>query len=302
MREQREYVLSSAPSGTPSGAADDTRHVGESPTGAAHLRISPSDMPPSRSAATPARGVGLPAVPSHPDGARNRLLHLLPADDYAWLAPHLTPVALPARRVLYTPGETVRDVYFPEAGGVSVINRLSTGRTVEVGTVGPEGLVGLSAVLDAASAPSETVVQVGGTGFRAPAAIVVEGFAERPALRCVLARYAQAYLIQVAQTAACNSVHPVDRRCARWLLMAHDRIDRAPTFELTHEFLAYMLAVRRASVSAATQALERAGVIRNGRGRVTVLDRDGLERAACECYGVVRREFDRLVGGETPAA
>jgi CRP-like cAMP-binding protein len=243
----------------------------------------------------------LPFIPSHPGGARNLLLRALPPDDYAWLAPHLTPVALPARHVVYQPGAVVRDLYFPEAGGVSVVTHLDGGRTVEVGTVGPEGLVGLSAVLDAAVAPHETVVQLAGVGFRAPAAVLVAGFAERPAVRRGLTRYAHAYLTQVAQTAACNSAHSVAERCARWLLLAQDRVEGAPTFALTHEFLALLLGVRRAGVSEATEALQAAGVIRNGRGRVTVVDRAGLERAACECYGVVRREFDRLAG-EAPVA
>jgi CRP-like cAMP-binding protein len=241
----------------------------------------------------------LPKVPPCPAGARNQLLRALAPEDHAWLVPHLTPVWLPARRTLYAPGRPVDDVYFLETGGVSIITRVDGGRTVEVATVGPEGLVGLSAVLDAAAAPSETVVQVDAIGFRARATVLAAGFAERPGLRRLLTRYAQVYLTQVGQTAACSTVHSVAERCARWLLMAHDRAP-GDEFALTHGFLALMLGVRRAGVSLAAEALQEAGAIRTRRGQVTVVDRARLEGAACACYGVVRREFDRLVGGGTP--
>jgi len=239
----------------------------------------------------------LEPVRSSATDCRNRILAAMSRDDYEWIARLLTPVDLPATMVLYTPNGPVADVYFLEAGVCSVINRMADGSRVEVGTIGPEGIVGLSAVFDAGSSPSETVVQVGGAGFRAPAAAIAEAFSERASVRRVIMRYAQAYLTQVAQTAACNASHPVEERCARWLLMTHDRVNQAPSFRLTHQFLAVMLAVRRAGVSVAAGTLQRAGLIRYSRGQVTVLDRDGLEQACCECYGIVRREFDRLVGG-----
>ena len=224
---------------------------------------------------------------------RNKLLRALPPEEYAWISSHLTPVSLKLRDVLAEANEPFRHVYFPETSVASMVNRVGGG-TVEVGTVGNEGMAGLSAFLDGGAAPSQTFAQIAGEAKRMPAGVFAVGADERPGLRRLINRYTQAFLTQVAQTAACNRAHEVQERCARWLLMTHDRVG-GDTFTLTHEFLSFMLGVRRAGVTVAAGTLQKAGLIRYSRGKVTVLDRSGLEEASCECYGVVQEHYDRLL-------
>ena len=225
---------------------------------------------------------------------RNRLLAALPPDDFAALAPDLQPVELDFRQVLHRPDRPIEAAYFVEGGMVSMLAPLEEGQTVEVGLIGREGLVGLPVVLGAESATTEALVQMEGDALRVPAAELREAFGRSAALRAVLLRYAQAAHAQVAQTAACNGQHAVAERFARWLLMAHDRAG-GDEFPMTQEFAAMMLGVRRAGVSVAAGTLQKAGVIDYGYGRVAVLDRAGLEAAACECYGTVRRQYERLL-------
>ena len=227
----------------------------------------------------------------------NRLLETLAVvspGDAAWLAPQLESVTLELGEVLAAATEPFVHVYFPETAVVSIINHMSDGGAVEVGTIGNEGMVGIASFLDADPGQNETVVQIPGTARRAPSSAVADGAHGHPTLRRLLSRYTQAYLTQVAQTAACNRLHGIEERCARWLLMTHDRVGRAETFPLTQEYLAIMLGVRRAGVTLAAGALRDAGLIRYSRGSVHVVDREGLEAASCECYGIVRRHFDRL--------
>jgi CRP-like cAMP-binding protein len=228
---------------------------------------------------------------------RNQVLRALPPDEYAWLSPHLKPVRLKVRDVLAEANQPFRHVYFIESGVVSVVNQIAGG-TVEVGTIGNEGIAGLGVFLDAGAIPSRTFVQVEGEAKLIAADTFANGADERPGLRRILHRYTQAFLTQVAQTAACNRSHDLQERCARWLLMTHDRVDGQATFALTHEFLSFMLGVRRAGVTVAAGTLQKAGLIRYSRGKITVVDRAGLEAASCECYGIVRAQFDRLLGGE----
>ena len=253
---------------------------------------------------------GPPAPAAHPrDGAGphtndgqdrhrfatgNRLLAALPPDDAAWLAPHLERVALEIGQVLAAPGEPYTHVYFPETAVVSVVNRMADGAGVEVGTIGNEGLMGLAVYLDAGASESQTFCQLPGPALRVPAAAVTEA-AARPGVRRLFNRYTQAYLTQVAQGAACNRLHHLEARCARWLLMTHDRVGGADAFPLKQEFLALMLGVRRPGVTVAAGALQDAGLIRYRRASIRVLDRVGLEAASCECYGIVRRQFDQLL-------
>lgn len=225
----------------------------------------------------------------------NRLLRALPPDEYAWLSQHLEPVTLELRDVLARANEPFRHVYFIETGMASVVNTVDAGM-VEVGTVGNEGMAGLSVFLGVGGTPSETFIQVPGTARRMAADAFAAGADERPGLRRILHRYTQAFLTQVSQTAACNRVHELQERCARWLLMTHDRAGGADTFPITHEFLSVMLGVRRAGVTVAAGTLQKAGLIRYSRGRVTVLDRRGLEDASCECHGIVYAQFERLFG------
>jgi CRP-like cAMP-binding protein len=226
---------------------------------------------------------------------RNRLLRALPADEYAWLAPHLKNVPLNVRDVLAEPDEPFRHVYFIESGCVSVINHL-VGGMVEVATVGNEGLAGLSVFLDGGAGGSQHFVQIAGEAKRMKASDFAEISDSRPALRHLLHRYTQAFITQVSQTAACNRAHRLEERCARWLLMTHDRLHGANTFQLTHQFLAFMLGVRRSGVTIAAGMLQQAGLISYTRGKMTIVNRAGLEEVSCECYGVVRGHFERLLG------
>ena len=227
---------------------------------------------------------------------RNALLTSLPAEELALLEPHLERVRLEQRDILFDAERPILHVYFPETAVVSLVSTLRAGNTVEVGTAGCEGMAGLSVFLAEDISTVRAVVQIPGVATR----ISVEDFtrlaAPPGALHRLMLRYAAAFLTQVAQTAACNGAHLVEERCARWLLMTHDRAGR-DTFPLTHEFLAFMLAVRRAGVTEALGALRAQGLVSNGRGVITVVDRAGLERASCECYRVVRAHFERLFGG-----
>ena len=256
-------------------------------------------VPPPNPAAPPGDGDGASPRASEGDGRHrfataNRLLAALPPDDAAWLAPQLERVTLEIGQVLAAPGAPFAHVYFPETAIASVVNRMADGAGVEVGTVGNEGMVGVAAYLDAEASEGETFCQLPGPALRAPAAVITEA-AGRPSVRRLFNRYTQAYLTQVAQGAACNRLHHLEARCARWLLMTHDRVGGADQFPLKQEFLALMLGVRRTGVSLAAGALQDAGLIRYRRGGIRVLDRAGLESASCECYGIVRRVFDRLL-------
>jgi CRP-like cAMP-binding protein len=183
---------------------------------------------------------------------------------------------------------------------VSLLAPLAGGELLEVGVVGREGLVGLPVLLGEDSSTTEALVQAPGTAWRVPAAELRRALETGAALRALLLRYVLAFHVQVAQTAACNARHALEERFARWLLMAHDRAE-GDAFPLTQEFAAMMLGVRRAGVSVAAAVLQKAGAIAYAHGRVAVLDRAGLEAASCECYGTVRRQFERLHGG-APAA
>ena len=216
-------------------------------------------------------------------------------EDAAGLQAHLDPVELHYKRKLYDANRPIKHVYFIEMGVASLVNTMRNGDAVEVGTIGNEGLVGLPVVFGDDRAPSSVYVQVPGAGFRMNADDFREALDRSPSMRTNLFRYAHAFFNQVAQSAACAHLHPLDQRCARWLLMTHERM-RSDEFPLTQEFLAMMLGVRRAGVTVAAGALQRAGLIRYKYGRVTVLDHEGLLSRSCECYGVTKREFDRLLG------
>ncbi len=236
----------------------------------------------------------LPDAPA----AENRLLAALAThapDDAMWLAPHLESMTLKQGDVLAEPGEPFTHVYFPETAVLSAICRMKDGGAVEVGTVGNEGLAGIAIFLGGEASANETVAQIPGAACRVPSSLFVNGAHGRPGLRRLVDKYVQAYLMQVAQTAACNRLHDIESRCARWLLETHDRVGGANSFPITQKYLAIMLGVQRTGVTVAAGALQDAGLIRYRRGDIRVLDREGLEAAACECYGIVRRYFDRLL-------
>ena len=226
----------------------------------------------------------------------NRLLAALPAGDYRRLRPHLEPVSLTPRQVLYQPGLPISHVYFPTRTVLSLL-LLANGNgngAIEVGLVGPEGAAGLPVLLADGLGVGRCVVQVPGEALRMAGDAFRANVRPGRPLHGLLLRYAHAFLTQVSHLVACNSLHPVSMRLCRWLLMVRARAgaDRIP---MTHAFLAAMLGVRRASVTEVTQALQRAGLIRYGRGEVTVLDCPGLEATACDCYHIVQAEQDRVL-------
>ena len=232
---------------------------------------------------------------------RNRLLAALPDADLAQLAPRLEPVNLELKQILFDVDAVIPHAYFLEDGVVSVLGVMKDGTAVETATIGHEGLVGLPLFLGTDRTAAQGFCQVPGRALRLEADAFRQAIAQIPALRDVTARYTQALFTLVAQSSACNRLHSVEQRCARWLLMTHDRVGR-DEFPLTHLFLSQMLGVRRATVTEAAGALQGAGLIEYAYGRIAVRDRPGLERAACECYAIIRREFDRLLHGQdTPS-
>lgn len=227
-------------------------------------------------------------------GWGNRLLDALPRADQERLRPHLERVHLELQTVIYEAGAPIPHVYFPVNCVASLITPMDNGPVIEVGTVGREGLVGLPVFLDAGTMPSRALCQMPGDAWRTRAAVVEGEMSRSSPLVRLLHRYTQGLLNQIAQMAACNRTHAIEERCAQWLLMTHDRAGE-DQFLLTQQFLAQMLGVRRASVSVTAGRLQRAGLIRYTRGRITVVNRAGLEAASCACYRIVKEEFDRLI-------
>ena len=224
----------------------------------------------------------------------NRLLAALPPDEYQRLASSLEPVTMPLGESVYESGETQGYVYFPTTSIVSLLYVLANGGSAEIAVTGYEGLVGISLFLGGETTPSRAVVQSAGEGYRLRAATLKKEFERGGALQHLLLRYTQALITQMAQTAVCNRHHSVDQQLCRWLLLS---LDRLPDNKLvmTQELIANMLGVRREGVTEAAGKLQADGLIEYGRGKITVLDRKGLENRVCECYGVVKREYDRLL-------
>jgi CRP-like cAMP-binding protein len=218
----------------------------------------------------------------------NRILLAIPDDEFRAIRPHLESMELESHRVLHEAHEALQDVYFPNDGLLSLVVVLADGKTVEAGIVGKEGLVGIPAIAGLSRSPLREVVQIAGDGLRIPAATLRELLATTPELHHELERFSVVLGLQVAQTAACNRLHEVEKRLARWLLMAQDRV-RSELLPITHDFLATMLGTDRPSVSLAAGVLQKAGMIEYSRGSVKILNRAELEKAACECYGVIRR-------------
>ena len=224
----------------------------------------------------------------------NRLLGLLRPSAYERLRPHLHRIPLEYRQSLYRANKPIEFVYFVEAGVGSLVNTMRNGQAAEVGTIGNEGLVGLPIVFGDDRSPTSVYVQVPGAGLRMKATLFKKELARSASMRTVMLHYAHAFFNQVAQSAACNQFHSIQQRCCRWLLMTHDRM-QSNEFLLTQEFLAMMLGVQRTGVTTAASALQRAGLIRYSRGNVTIIDRRELIRRSCECYGISKKEFDRLL-------
>jgi CRP-like cAMP-binding protein len=221
------------------------------------------------------------------DPIRNVILLSLPDEEFAFVRAHLEAVDLPQHRILQEPGERIDYAYFVNDGMTSLVVITNDGRSVEVGIVGREGMVGMPLLVGLRSGLWRGIQQIPGTGVRLRAEVLAEVLPVAPQLRLELTRYALLHGLQVAQIAACNRLHEIEQRLARWLLMCQDRVD-SPMLNLTHEFLAQMLGTGRPSVSLAAGMLEQAGVIENLRGCVRVINRKQLEKVACECYGVIQ--------------
>ena len=227
---------------------------------------------------------------------KNRLLAALEPEDFSWLEPHLEIIELPRGKVLFEAGEPIRHTYFPHDGVVSLVTVLQSGGSVEMALFGREGALGFVSALVTRQSFGRYITQISGTASRVSLERLNEGVAERPKLRHVMFRFTEAFLAQTLQTVACNAIHSVEARCCRSILTTRDRTDR-DEIPLTHEALAEMLGVQRSTVSSVTSALQKAGLIVQGRGTIRITDRQGLEATVCECYRTICDSFERLLPG-----
>jgi len=228
-----------------------------------------------------------------PDPKKNKLFAALPDADWQRWLPQLESVEMPLGHVLYESGSTLSHVYFPVSAIVSLLYVMENGASAEIAVVGNEGIVGISLFMGGESTTSRAVVQSAGQCFRMKAQTIKDEFNRAPVLHLLL-RYTQALITQMAQTAVCNRHHSLDQQLCRWLLLSLDRL-QGNELVMTQELIANMLGVRREGVSESALSLQKAGLIRHSRGRITVLDRPGLEQRTCECYAVVKKEYDRLL-------
>jgi len=233
-------------------------------------------------------------MPDPNDPCQNHLLRALPALEAERLLPRLELVAMPLGHVLYESGSQLRHVYFPTTSIVSLLYVMADGASAEIAVVGNEGMVGVALFMGGETTPSRAVVQSAGHAYRLKGQFLKEEFTRAAALQHLLLRYTQALLTQMAQTAVCNRHHSVDQQLCRWLLLSLDRLP-SNKLSMTQELIANMLGVRREGVTEAAGKLQVAGLIRYSRGHITVLDRPRLEAQCCECYEVVKKEFDRLL-------
>lgn len=261
----------------------------------------------SKSCVAPCHSNGRVTMTALPDHAvdyrvallRNRILGALSGPDLARVAPALERVCMASRELAFDVDVPISHVYFPEDCVISIVGVMTDGSVVETATVGLEGMVGLPVFLGVETTPAQAFCQIPGEALRLDTGTLQREVARGGQLSAILSRYTQAHFTQVAQASACNRVHTMRQRCARWLLQTHDRVTNNE-FPLTQRFLSQMLGVRRATVTEAARSLQHAGLIAYVHGRVTIRDRLGLERAACECYAIIQREFERLLEGRNP--
>jgi len=225
---------------------------------------------------------------------QNRLLAVLPDDEWARLQPHLKAVQMPLGGAVYESGAQLDHVYFPTSAIISLLYVLADGASAEIAVVGNEGLVGVALFMGGETTPSRAVVQSAGWAYRLRGQVLKDEFTRGGAMQHLLLRYTQALLTQMAQTAVCNRHHSIDQQLCRWLLLSLDRL-ASKELTMTQELIANMLGVRREGVTEAAGKLQAAGLIHYNRGRISVVDRGGLEKRCCECYAVVKRESDRLL-------
>jgi CRP-like cAMP-binding protein len=237
-------------------------------------------------------------MPTHAgasDPTKNRLLAALPGDEYERILPHLGHVSFKLGEVVYESGGRMEHIYFPTAAIVSLLYLMENGASAEMGMAGKEGLIGVALFMGGNTMPNRAVVQSAGGAVRMRAQVLREEFARGGAFQRLLLRYTQALLTQMSQTAVCNRLHAIEQQLCRWLLLSHDRLD-SDELVMTQELIANMLGVRREGVTAAAGRLQEQGLISYVRGRIQILDRPGLETSVCECYKVVRDEYERLLG------
>ena len=235
-----------------------------------------------------------------PDPSENHILEALPAEERARLFPHLQLVELPLGKVLYESGAALRHIYFPVDSIVSLLYVMRDGASAEIAVVGSEGAVGVSLFMGGETTPSRALVQSAGQAYRLSRGRLKDEFNRHGELLHVLLRYTQSLLTQMAQTAVCNRHHTLDQQLCRWLLLSLDRLN-SNTLTMTQELIANMIGVRREGVTTAAGKLQKLGVIRYARGKITVIDRPKLEQLACECYAVVKQESDRLLERHLPS-
>jgi len=225
---------------------------------------------------------------------QNRLIDSLPAADLGLIAPHLTLLDIERGRLLYDPGDRIDTVYFPHDGVISLMTLMENGAAIESATIGREGALGLMAAVAPRQSLSRAIVQTPTRASRISAAHLHEAWEKSPRIRALVDRHTEALYGHAIQSVACNALHSVEARFCRWLLTCHDRIS-TDTVALTQEFLADMLGVQRTTVTAVARSLQAKGAIRYRRGVVDIVDRAVLEQLACECYGVIRRNYERLL-------
>lgn len=225
----------------------------------------------------------------------NRLLAALPAEDYERLLPNLKPVAFSLGEVIYESQGQMDYVYFPTTAHISLLYTMTDGMTAEVGLVGDEGLVGIALFMGGATTPNHAIVQGAGDALKMSAQEMLDEFKKGGAFQLTLLRYTQALIVQISQTAVCNRLHTTEQRLCRWMLMTRDRTHK-DELQMTHEFISNMLGIHREAVSLAAHRLQEKGMISYTRGRIRIIDREKLERCSCECYKVVKGEYDRLLG------
>ncbi len=229
------------------------------------------------------------------DALKDRLLAALPAEEFARLETNLEFVSLRLGEVLYEPGEQMKYIYLPTSAVISLLYIMENGSTAEIGMAGNDDLIGIALFMGGGTTPNRAVVQSAGKAYRMKAALLQTEFVRGGVFQEILLRYTQALITQISQTAVCNRLHSVEKQLCRWLLINHDLL-QSNKLIMTHDLIANMLGVRREGVSYAAASLQEQKIIRYVRGTITILDRKGLEVKACECYKVVRQEYDRLLG------
>ena len=235
------------------------------------------------------------AVDGKKDALENHLLAALPADEFARVRTKLEPVSFELGKVLFETGDKLDCVYFPTTAIMSMLYVMENGATAEIGVIGNDGVSGYALFLGGDSMPNRAIIQSAGIAYKMKAKAAKAEFALGGAFQKMMLRYTQALMTQISQTAVCNRLHPIEQQLCRWLLLAHDRLD-SDKLVMTHDLISNMLGVRREGVTLAARKLAAKKLIKNVRGTITVLDRQGLEEAVCECYEVVNSEYNRLLG------